>query len=349
MTFDTVRFWCRQPDSNGTLPAFPVDPAKDQTTAKSWANQSYYVEGWPNQDEPISFDYPNWFGKVVLVDLECRNEGGRAYKVEVHCAVDGRVFLADFREQELLDVIRNTGIQPGGRLGGAFTFVKLGSQTRLTRIGSPTQAESLANQERTAMAKLKPSSLVPYRLYAGKDKYRRYLYLQEVWVPSFAVGQPDYNCPCTVWRDTGMGHKRRLFVSWCSYQDFKECHALDRFLAAARARLPSKDSYAFVVPPTVNFYEDLGEPVGLPHLEGPELWDRLRREAQDLYGQILPRRVPEQGYDRHHLPDHPRYPSRGQVEQFVTLATCAPTKAETNSLLDALMPQIDKLSQKPLR
>lgn len=139
-----ITFYCRQPDSNGVHPTFPVDSESKHDTAKSWASSTgYYSKG---KQEPVVFEFDNsGFDHVTITSLDIRSEGGRAYQVVLER--DGNNFQVDMREATLMDVIRNTGIEAGGRLNGSFCFNKAGSQTQLIRENSEVHKQAITDRE----------------------------------------------------------------------------------------------------------------------------------------------------------------------------------------------------------
>lgn len=140
-----ITFYCRPVDDEGVHHTFPVDSAAKHDSAKSWASTHRY--NWTNHKvEPLVFEFPNsGFDHVTIDSLDIRGEGGRAYQVILDR--DGKKFQVDMREATLMDVIRNTGIEAGGRLNGSFCFAKAGSQTQLIREGSEVHKQALADRE----------------------------------------------------------------------------------------------------------------------------------------------------------------------------------------------------------
>ena len=101
------------------------DNAKTIQTGKNWAtnydNKKYTIKEFENN--PIN--------NVVVIGLEHRGEGGRAYKIIVN-----NEFLFDLREDVLLDTIINEGISKSGKLNGTFIWGCIGPQRKLIRVGS---------------------------------------------------------------------------------------------------------------------------------------------------------------------------------------------------------------------
>lgn len=107
-------------------PTFPIETGnkKSLETAIKWStsyNQKIYsTENIDNSS----------IKNVKVISLEHRGQGGRAYKIQID------KFLFDLREDVLVDIMLEVGIQPGGILNGEYTWAKIGSQTKLIRIGS---------------------------------------------------------------------------------------------------------------------------------------------------------------------------------------------------------------------
>lgn len=131
--------------SINVTPAYPTIRETQEDTAKSWAASSSrtynsekrcYESAKPA--DPIVVD--NSFSSLSIIDLECRGNGGRAYKVTL--PVEGCNLLFDLREGPLLDMINTLGIKPGGCIEGEFEFVMNKSQLNLVRVGSSIWEEA---------------------------------------------------------------------------------------------------------------------------------------------------------------------------------------------------------------
>lgn len=159
-----ITFYCRKKDEDGIQHTFPVDSEANHDTAKMWAEDSR----WGKEKKEIAvyeFDNSN-FDNVTIKDLSYRGNGGRAYQVIVER--DGNKFKVDLREDTLMDVIRNTGIQAGGKLNGTFCFVKDGAQTNLIREGTARheRAKAEAEKKATYTKNIKKSELKPGYVYS---------------------------------------------------------------------------------------------------------------------------------------------------------------------------------------
>jgi hypothetical protein len=94
-----------------------------------------------------------------IVGLNRRSSGGRAYKV-----IYPPNYLVDLRENVLLDIIYNAGINVGGKLNGEYVWSVNGSQMRLIRVGSAdykdiTAFDEIRNAKRISIKDLKPGSI----------------------------------------------------------------------------------------------------------------------------------------------------------------------------------------------
>lgn len=223
LSIPKINLWC-QPAKDGVYNAFPVDPTKNQRTAKVWA-QGLSYQNFPN--DPLLLTLDNQFDHVTVERIEVRDQGGRAYKTLVQTP-EGTVRV-DFREPEMMDVIEHVGIQAGGRLGilpTTFTFVQAGSQIRLARLESATVKEYAAAQERKKVKLLTPSKLIPFHVYSHKNpkSRERYFYIGEAYVPAIECDNvvTSYYLPQLTpvqINYTGKTEKRYLFISYTSYGD----------------------------------------------------------------------------------------------------------------------------------
>ena len=176
-TIECNRWWREDLGVSEDFPAYPLfvvdqDNEKTLDTAMSWAKR--------DDKEPVvlknilNTDIHN----VTIVALEIRSEGGRAYKATFE--YKGKTFYVDFREDVLLDCIREVGIQPGGILNGTYIWGRVGSQMKLVRVGSVLHQELIRSTRlREKGAGLKKKDLVlggVYRNRQGED----FLYLGDV-------------------------------------------------------------------------------------------------------------------------------------------------------------------------
>jgi len=103
------------------IPVFivPADSDRFIKTAKKWQTGSSFII----ENEPIS--------NLRIVGLDKRIGGGRAYKV-----IYPPNYLVDLREDVLLDIIYNCGIDIGGKINGDFVWFLNHSQMKLIRTNS---------------------------------------------------------------------------------------------------------------------------------------------------------------------------------------------------------------------
>lgn len=179
--FDKVELYCQAKQRTkydmSYYNCFPVNfYSKSKETATKWA------EGYQNS-KPYIKTTDNKFNGAKLVELDHRSEGGRAYKVIL--TKDDESFMVDFREDQLMDIIRNVGIQAGGYINCEFAFITDTSQNKLVRIGSNEYNEACQNMD-TGIKSKKISNFVVGEVYTNKINERG-LYLGEYYVSEFEV------------------------------------------------------------------------------------------------------------------------------------------------------------------
>jgi hypothetical protein len=170
-----ITLYCRD-EEDGIYHAFPVDSSANHDTAKSWSRR------YDAQAEPLAFEYENTkFDNITITSLEIRSEGGRAYQVVLEH--NNHKFNVDLRESTLMDVIRNTGIQAGGRLNGSFCFAKDGSQTRLIREGTEEHKRGIQEREKreTFTKTIKRSELKQGHVYETVSGFKKAIFLGHVY------------------------------------------------------------------------------------------------------------------------------------------------------------------------
>lgn len=142
-------------------PTFPVETGnkKSLETAVKWAT-SY------NQNKYSTENIDNSSIKnVKVISLEHRGQGGRAYKIQID------KFLFDLREDVLVDIMLEVGIQPGGILNGEYTWAKIGSQTKLIRIGSDLHKMILNYKDVKETKPISKNNLEIGGVYQDRQKY----------------------------------------------------------------------------------------------------------------------------------------------------------------------------------
>jgi hypothetical protein len=167
-----MNFYCKDKDENGVYPTFPVNIDSNQDTAKTWATESRYRYDLKDSENYHLFSYPNnIFNEVNIESLDKRGNGGRAYQVIIEHA--GNKFRVDLREDALMDVILNVGIESGGKLNGEFLFVIQGSQTTLVRKGSVAYEKSVEKSAEKELTIIDKTDLKKGHLYSsvsGEEK-----------------------------------------------------------------------------------------------------------------------------------------------------------------------------------
>jgi hypothetical protein len=151
---------------------WPVETGKDLGNAIQWAGGEKVAKQVVVDNSPID--------NIKVIGLDIRGNGGRAYKVVIN-----DLYYVDMREDVILDVMFETGIQAGGKLNGTFIWVKYGAQLKLVRIGSQLHKEFIIENERyESFVEIKPKDVEvgglyemksgKILLYLGKMNYYRY-------------------------------------------------------------------------------------------------------------------------------------------------------------------------------
>jgi hypothetical protein len=174
-------------------PTFPVDPSKPKTidTARTWANR--YI----SSTDPFiksSFVGANTPIKIQILSLEQRSEGGRAYKVVF--GSESPKFYVDLREDVLLDVILNCGIQKGGFPNAEFIWGKVGSQMKLVRVGSDLHTRLIQATVENQKKNLTQSQIEVGSIYQNR-KGQEFLYLGQYTVLDYTEHEISSREPFT--------------------------------------------------------------------------------------------------------------------------------------------------------
>lgn len=155
-------------------PAFVTDATNEKTkkTGYEWARRmsgNYrYGSDRDSNFEPLYMPRKNNpITELKVVELERRAQGGRAYKV-----IHRGGYLVDMREDVLMDVIFNAGIDEGGVLRGEFIWARHGSEMKLVRVGSELHKSLIEATERKKEKKISIKDLVVGGIYetAGGKK-----------------------------------------------------------------------------------------------------------------------------------------------------------------------------------
>ncbi len=155
-------------EETGTMarvdPAFPTETgnAKTLATAQQWAS------GYGREAEAPTCAVANSpIAKITIVNLELRDEGGRAYKAALP-PIEGRTPYVDLREDVFLDAMLTNGVAPGGVLDGPFIWARVGSQMKLVRVGSVLHRHVVEADERGRRKAVAATDLVRGGVYANK-------------------------------------------------------------------------------------------------------------------------------------------------------------------------------------
>ena len=116
------------------LPTFPVDSLHlgDLSKAISWATSGYYDSDLKQtiaRKHTITERENKPIKDIRVLSLQKRGDG-RAYKA----LIDN--FYVDLREDVLMDTLLQVGVEPGGILKGEYVWAKMGTNTKLVRVGS---------------------------------------------------------------------------------------------------------------------------------------------------------------------------------------------------------------------
>lgn len=113
---------------------FPYNPDSKSSpkTADKWARGYSHSKNFV----PPTLTRINEPFEITIVALDIRSQGGRAYKV-----VDAFNRQFDLREDEIMDIIKYCGINPGGNVPGTFVWGVLGSAVRLVLVGGDIHQE----------------------------------------------------------------------------------------------------------------------------------------------------------------------------------------------------------------
>ena len=217
--FEKVTFYAKKPNKDGIRHVFPVDSLANHDSAKNWATVidrgDYDYEKRQYKREAITihpdiFEYDNkGFDNVKIVDLDYRGNGGRAYQIVIE--IDGNKFKMDMREDTMMEILENVGIQAGGRLNGTYCLVKSGKETKLILEGTERHKNALKEFEsRTKNSKvIKKSELKAGYLYKT-DGGSKGVYLGEVYTADIKDGVLTKPYKAMLWLNCGEENAKRV-------------------------------------------------------------------------------------------------------------------------------------------
>lgn len=175
----SIDMYCRidQLSKSGLMyyDSYPINSeSKNKSTARDWASNG-------GEGKVFTLNNELGFNDLILVDLDVRSQGGRAYKVIV--SSEGNHFMVDMREESLMHVMK-TGIVSKGIIKGHFSFIQNGSQIRIVSTDSSEfrkfNEDGIANNSRV---KISEKKLIPNTIYKlGKTKGAYTLYLGKSYV-----------------------------------------------------------------------------------------------------------------------------------------------------------------------
>lgn len=145
---------------------FPYNPQSKTApkTAMAWASRSFYdhkSRSMIDPGQPEILERKNDPFTITIIDLDVRSEGGRAYKV-----IDDANRCFDLREDQIVDVIKHTGIEAGGKINGTFVWGITASTTRLVLVGGDLYNDML---ERVGLTNLPNDAFKFGHVYRKRD------------------------------------------------------------------------------------------------------------------------------------------------------------------------------------
>lgn len=99
--------------------SFPVDLEKDHSTAKTWMESSHYGS---DPSDTLVMDVDNKFEDPLLVSIEHRSNGGRAYTVAVYIGEEDLHVLFEIRDKVFEELLFSHSIEKGV-IKGKFRFI----------------------------------------------------------------------------------------------------------------------------------------------------------------------------------------------------------------------------------
>lgn len=175
-------------------------------TAEDWSKTKYHdndpklSSSVERKNEPFSY--------LQIVDLDYRNEGGRAWKV-----IDSHGHLFDLREEILQEIIVNFGIGQNGRVSGSFIWITQGSQIKLVVYGGETyskEVKEIAKKKTFAKSVIKKEDLAIGHIYE-KDEYSKFIYAGKVKVQKY---EKNYRYQLTVEPSDNKWYVKHLFFCY---------------------------------------------------------------------------------------------------------------------------------------
>lgn len=143
-------------------PCYVGDSTNKKTTetGRSWAKQTFNGKRTPveviRKNEPIS--------GLRIMGQDYRHNGASVYKV-----VDPEGNYFDFRDDVMLDAMRTAGVSPGGILNGEYKWARIGTATKLVRIGSALHTAVEQANVRVDRKRISLKDVVPGNLYETKS------------------------------------------------------------------------------------------------------------------------------------------------------------------------------------
>jgi hypothetical protein len=175
----SIDMYCRidQLSKSGLMyyDSYPINSeSKNKSSAIDWASSK-------GEGKLFVLNNELGFNDLILVDLDVRSQGGRAYKVIL--SSEGNNFMVDMREESLMHILK-TGTVNKGIIKGHFSFIQNGSQIRLTSTDSEEFKRFNENGKvNNSRVKVSDKKLIPNTIYKlGKTKGAYTLYLGKSYV-----------------------------------------------------------------------------------------------------------------------------------------------------------------------
>ncbi|AMM45003.1 hypothetical protein SP15_203 [Bacillus phage SP-15] len=264
-TFDKVLFYCKpepkEKDNPNAYHAFPLEVgAKSDYTARIWASDL-------QRTEPVIFEFSNEFEDVVLIDLDKRGQGGRAYQVVIK--VEDKSFRVDLREDSLMDILLNSSINRG-KLEGTYTFIRKSSQVHLIRVGSEYYIKAQKEKPKHEMKPIPKSELKIGHLYETRGGNQE-VYLGDIYKHA-VIGLKGNTV-------NSVPEKRMAFLRWNSWHS-------DQVQSFLRGGAHKEDipMYALEVKKSHSFVIDKGKVTDLGRLDIlSSIFSAVRKEFDNYY------------------------------------------------------------------
>lgn len=178
---DTLNIYVKQPKRQYDSPiAGLVEGCPAFAVFSEDEKANITASGWSRSKTPTFSKVENSGFSIKIIDLESRDEGGRAYKV-----IDQHNRIFDLRERVLIDIFHRFGVLPNGVVPTSFKWVKDGSHMLLV----PEDSEWAKKAERMAVKCPLKSHKVSPGWYSNKKETEIYRKTETgEWFTCYAYG-----------------------------------------------------------------------------------------------------------------------------------------------------------------